>query len=141
MNRRELSDYFVIRSSGLFDRAYYLREYRDVRLADIDPLWHFVKFGWKEGRNPSKEFDTRYYLEQNPDVKNAGVNPVVHYIQFGINEGRAPNPIHLESQHNTSPQIQNGTEEKSPSSNYVNNYVWLDEEALEIIADIYHVEI
>lgn len=90
MNRRELSDYFVIRSSGLFDRAYYLREYRDVRLADIDPLWHFVRHGWKEGRNPSKEFDTRYYLEQNPDVKNADINPLAHYVRYGKKEGRKP---------------------------------------------------
>lgn len=90
MNRSELSDYFVIRFSGLFDHAYYLREYRDVRLVDTDPLWHFVKFGWKEGRNPSKEFDTRYYLEQNSDVKNAEINPLAHYVRFGKKEGRRP---------------------------------------------------
>ncbi len=90
MTRRELLDYLTIRFSGLFDYAYYLKEYRDVRLADIDPLWHFVKLGWKEERNPSKDFDTRYYLEKYSDVRAAGINPLAHFIRHGKKEGRTP---------------------------------------------------
>jgi len=44
-----LRDYFAIKHSGLFDERYYLLHNPDVRRADIDPLKHFVKFGWKEG--------------------------------------------------------------------------------------------
>jgi GT2 family glycosyltransferase len=73
-------DYKIIKKSGLFDEEYYLRAYPDVRKADIDPLWHFVKYGWREGRNPSKDFDLNYYLTIYPDVKEAGINPVVHYV-------------------------------------------------------------
>lgn len=90
---REIIDYIIIKRSGYFDPAYYLLRYPDCRLADVDPLWHFVRYGWKEGRNPSPEFDTAYYLQHNPDVKAANVNPLVHYIRFGRKEGRAPKPI------------------------------------------------
>jgi glycosyltransferase involved in cell wall biosynthesis len=91
-------DYFIILCSGLFDARYYLKDNRDCRLADIDPLIHFVRFGWKEGRNPSPVFDTNYYLQTNPDVKNAGINPLVHYIRFGKKEGR---PISSHTNHSS----------------------------------------
>ncbi len=90
---REVIDYIIIKRSGYFDPAYYLLRYPDCRLADVDPLWHFVRHGWKEGRNPSPEFDTGHYLQHNPDVKAADMNPLVHYIRFGRKEGRTPKPI------------------------------------------------
>ena len=85
---RNLRYYFVIRRSGLFDNKYYLQTYPDVRKADIDPLMHFIKNGWKEGRNPSSFFDTKYYLGTNPDVNKTGINPLFHYLKHGREEGR-----------------------------------------------------
>lgn len=79
-------DYLIIQRSGLFDAYYYLHEYKDVRIADIDPLMHYVTSGWKEGRNPSQSFETNYYLDMNPDVH---MNPLVHYIRYGQHEGRS----------------------------------------------------
>jgi len=90
--QRELIDYLIVKRSEYFDPGYYLLKYPDCRLADMDPLWHFVRYGWKEGRNPSADFDTEYYLKTNPDVKQALVNPLVHYIRYGRWEGRAPKP-------------------------------------------------
>jgi predicted HAD superfamily hydrolase len=87
---RRWRDYNVIKKSGYFDPAYYLLTYPDCRFADIDPFWHFINHGWKEGRNPSSKFDTEYYLKMNPDVKQADINPLVHYLNHGRNEGRAP---------------------------------------------------
>lgn len=81
-------DYWIIKFSGLFDPVYYLKQYPDVRRADIDPLEHFVMYGWKEGRNPNEWFNTREYLEKNPDVAKAGINPFVHWIRWGRFEGR-----------------------------------------------------
>lgn len=52
---RDLFDYLIIRQKGLFDDKYYLEKYPDVRKADIDPLWHFVKFGRRENRRFSSE--------------------------------------------------------------------------------------
>jgi len=89
---RELIDYIIIKRSGCFDPAYYLLKYPDCRTADVDPLWHFVRYGWREGRNPSAEFDTEYYLKTNPDVALAGANPLVHYLRYGRREGRLPKP-------------------------------------------------
>lgn len=83
-----IRDYFIISFSGQFDSKYYLHEYEDIRSADIYPLLHFVRFGWKEGRNPSPAFDTNYYIETNSDVKKSNVNPLVHYIRYGKKEGR-----------------------------------------------------
>jgi glycosyltransferase involved in cell wall biosynthesis len=85
-------DYFLIKRSGLFDAHYYLHTYIDVRRADVNPLLHYVTFGWREGRNPSQFFDTNFYLTMNPDVINAGINPLVHYIRFGKKEGRLKKP-------------------------------------------------
>lgn len=88
---RQVLDTILVKKSNLFDSSYYLYINPDVRRADIDPLNHYLKFGWKEGRNPSNFFDTNFYLQQNQDVKNSGMNPLVHYIRFGRNEGRKPN--------------------------------------------------
>lgn len=86
--------YFLIKHSSLFDPAYYLQNYPDVRKADIDPLMNFVKNGWKEGRNPSNKFDTKYYLETYPDVKKAGINPLYHYLKYGQVEGRVSQQVY-----------------------------------------------
>jgi O-antigen biosynthesis protein len=78
-----------------FDSDLYLRENSDVREAGKHPLMHYVDFGWREGRNPSKLFWTSYYLEKYEDVRKSGVNPFFHYITVGRKAGRKPNPIGL----------------------------------------------
>lgn len=80
--------YKIIKKSGLFDEKYYLETYTDVRISDIDPIEHYIKFGYKEGRNPSERFDTNFYLVNYPDVKDSGMNPFIHFIKFGRYEGR-----------------------------------------------------
>ncbi len=42
------NDYQLIKNSGLFDPIYYLYNYPDVRIADIDPLRHFMKTAGKK---------------------------------------------------------------------------------------------
>jgi GT2 family glycosyltransferase len=76
-------DYFIIKRSGLFDAQYYLREYPDIRRADVDPLMHFIKHGWREERNPGVLFNTHAYLESNPELRQKNINPLVHYIRSG----------------------------------------------------------
>ncbi len=77
-------------SSGLFDPAWYLAAYPDVGQAGLDPLGHFVWFGWREGRLPNPYFDSAWYLATNPDVIAAGLNPLLHYLRHGDLEGRRP---------------------------------------------------
>jgi len=86
-------EYRIIKKSGLFDPAYYLLNNPDVRNADVDPLSHFIKQGWKEGRQPSAIFDTNFYLQKNPDVNHSGINPLIHYLKHGKKEGRAAKQI------------------------------------------------
>jgi len=73
----------------LFDANYYYLNYTDVQKAGTNPLLHFIRYGWREGRNPSKSFDTNFYLSQNSDVRDAGINPLLHYIRCGKREQRA----------------------------------------------------
>ena len=78
-----IRDYNLIKKSGLFDSEYYLSENEDVKKAKIDPIKHYLKFGWKEGRNPSAKFNGNEYLNKRPDVRVTGICPLVHYIMFG----------------------------------------------------------
>lgn len=73
-----------------FDAAHYLAANPDVRDSGADPLDHFFRSGWREGRNPSADFDVGYYLRTYPDVVATGVNPLLHYVWAGKAEGRLP---------------------------------------------------
>lgn len=86
---RFIRDYLLIKRSGLFDEKYYLEKNEDVRRADINPLWHYVSYGWKEGRNPSRRFDLESYLLLNSDVREAEVNPLTHYLCHGNKKERS----------------------------------------------------
>ncbi len=77
-----------IKRSGLFDKKWYLKTYPDVARAHVDPLKHYLKHGWVEGRNPSPKFDGNAYLRSNPDVAAAKMCPLVHYVNHGRAEGR-----------------------------------------------------
>jgi len=83
----------LIQSSGLFDTNWYLKEYLDVKENGIDPIEHYVKFGFKENRNPSPDFDTKWYLQNYPDVAKSGINPLEHYILHGRDEFRSTMPF------------------------------------------------
>ena len=78
----------IVKKSPFFDSEWYLEQNFDVMRKGNDAAKHYVKYGWKEGRNPSVYFNTNDYLEANQDVKNIGMNPLVHYEMFGKKEGR-----------------------------------------------------
>ena len=81
-----LRNYFLLLNSDFFDSKYYLKENPDVSKAKVNPILHYLQFGWKEDRNPSEEFDGNEYLNKRPDVRVTGICPLVHYLRFGINE-------------------------------------------------------
>jgi hypothetical protein len=78
--------------AALFDTAFYLETYPDVKQAGVNPIAHYLESGWKEDRNPSPMFNTRAYLEANPDVREAGVCPLVEYVTSGIIKNRPLRP-------------------------------------------------
>ena len=83
-----LINYLLITLSGAFDKRYYLEHYPEVIKTGMNPLMHFIKKGWREGKNPSKDFNTKLYLELHPDVENAGLNPLIQYLRYGKKENR-----------------------------------------------------
>ncbi|MDR0932138.1 MAG: glycosyltransferase [Victivallales bacterium] len=88
--KKEKKDYELLRKSSLFDANYYLKYNPSVRRKGTDPVLHFLRTGWREGRNPSAEFDMQYYLELNADLIKKGKvkNPLLHYLRRGIREKR-----------------------------------------------------
>lgn len=82
----------AIKESGSFDTDYYLKTYPDIAANAMDPILHYLMFGWEEGRNPSDMFNTSYYLAAYEDVAASGMNPFFHWLQFGKKEGRLTNP-------------------------------------------------
>jgi hypothetical protein len=78
-----------------FDREYYARAYPDVAQAGVDPLRHYVTYGWREGRKPREDFNPQFYLWLYPDVAKAKLNPFYHYVKSGRAEGRIAVPERL----------------------------------------------
>ena len=71
----------IINDSHLFDESFYSDKYPDTIKADIPPLLHYVKFGFKEGRDPCAEFSTTNY--KNNFLTDDRWNPLTHYILIG----------------------------------------------------------
>lgn len=82
----------LLRASGLFDAEWMLARNPDLAGSGLDPLLHFHRFGWREGRWPNPYFDPAYYLARHPDVRAAGTDPLLHYIERGEAQGCRPVP-------------------------------------------------
>ena len=78
----------LFEQSPLFDRDWYLDHYPDVAGSGIDPVRHYLIFGWQEGRDPGPDFSTTAYLRANADVAAMGLNPLLHFLEHGHAEGR-----------------------------------------------------
>ena len=63
-----LRNYLLLLKSDFFDSKYYLQENPDVAKAKVNPILHYLQFGWKEGRNPSPLFNTNDYISFRPDI-------------------------------------------------------------------------
>lgn len=83
-----LKGYKAIKTNKLFNVGFYLKNYEDVQLSGMDPIIHYIYYGFKEGRKPNSSFDGFSYLEKNIDVKKSNMNPLIHYALYGIKEGR-----------------------------------------------------
>jgi len=75
----------------LFDRQWYLMRNPDVAAAHVDPLEHYLYYGWKELRSPCALFDARFYAAQKPELASKRTNPLEHYLREGGFEGLDPN--------------------------------------------------
>ncbi|MCQ0971233.1 glycosyltransferase family 4 protein [Paracoccus sp. TK19116] len=67
-----------------FDRVYYLQQNADVARSGADPLHHFLRWGWMEGRDPSPNFSLEDYRRQTPHYDPLRGNPLTHAITSGV---------------------------------------------------------
>jgi glycosyltransferase involved in cell wall biosynthesis len=81
----------LIRSSGVFDEAWYRIRYGIQD--EVDALNDWCEHGWKIGRQPNFCFQPDWYMAQNRDLVSHGVSALLHYIQRGEAEGRSPSPL------------------------------------------------
>lgn len=82
----------LIRETGVFDEQAYLIGNPDVAAANVSPLRHFLRQGWKEGRDPNQWFDSQWYKRHYPDVAQSGQVALAHFLLQGAAEGRNPGP-------------------------------------------------
>jgi lipopolysaccharide biosynthesis protein/CDP-glycerol glycerophosphotransferase (TagB/SpsB family) len=76
-----------VKQSGLFDQKYYLNENLDVQKSSINPLYHYCKLGYKEGRIPSPKFDVMWYETEYLNQSLEKLNPILHYYLIGKKKG------------------------------------------------------
>ena len=84
-----IKGYKAIRKNKLFDDEFYLNSYPKVKNSNMDPLLHYIYFGFKEGKRPNKTFDALFYKYNYDDVN---INPLIHYALYGSAEDRQIRP-------------------------------------------------
>ncbi len=72
----------LIRNSQFFDEKWYLQQYSDVAQLEIDPAFHYSRYGGFEGRNPGPSFSSNLYLQMHPELLEKRVNPLIHYLRY-----------------------------------------------------------
>ncbi len=67
-----------------FDSQFYLRKYPDIAAAGVDPLDHYLQYGWREMRTPNTSHTTEDFLRAcNLSAKDVTFNPIYQWIQSG----------------------------------------------------------
>ena len=73
----------VLRQSGVFRPAWYLRRNLTVAKLAVDPALHFLRVGHREGRDPGPDFDLPAYLDEHPELRESGENALLHALEVG----------------------------------------------------------
>lgn len=75
----------LINKWNLFDNDFYVNEYNYT--FDLEPLLHYLCWGFKENKNPSIKFDSAFYRNTYETVNKTDLNPLVYFVLYGINNG------------------------------------------------------
>ncbi|WP_409200100.1 glycosyltransferase [Methanobrevibacter sp. DSM 116169] len=78
--------YKLIKKHNLFNENYYLNKNENLKNLKIDPLLHYIFFGYMEGKDPSPDFDSFFYVNNYYDAKMSKLNPLVHYALYDLNK-------------------------------------------------------
>jgi glycosyltransferase involved in cell wall biosynthesis len=81
----------------LFSAGWYLDANPDVRASGGAPLEHYLRCGWREGRDPHPLFDSAWYMCQamaltGQDAETVG-EPLTHYLSHGWKSLLSPHPL------------------------------------------------
>ena len=76
--------------AGLFDPLWYSEAYPDVALSGVEPLSHYLKYGFNEGRDPNSYFDSAWYQKRYLDIGTPRSAAITHYITKGVDEAKDP---------------------------------------------------
>lgn len=81
----------LITGSPYFNEDWYRLRYPDAAQSDgLTLAAHYLRFGWRLGRDPGPEFSTSGYLEEYGDRVAPGLNPLLHFLQEGRADGLVP---------------------------------------------------
>ncbi|MEY8843237.1 glycosyltransferase, partial [Cribrihabitans sp. XS_ASV171] len=84
------TDFDILSASELFDPDWYRLSHKDVLLADICPVQHYLQGGADENRDPGPLFSTGGY--RRAQGLDSNTNPLLHYETIGKEQGAAPLP-------------------------------------------------
>ena len=77
------SYYNQILDKGLFDKKFYLETYPHIAKSGMDPLLHYLFFGYRENKVPNPLFNLEKYLQKYPDIEE---NPLIHFLNNSEDE-------------------------------------------------------
>ena len=78
--RNKIVQAAILSCSELFDARWYLDRYQDVRAANMNPYFHYLKYGAMELRNPGPHFETSWYVNKYPECLDLDMNPLLHRL-------------------------------------------------------------
>ena len=80
----------ALRASGLVCEDYHQINVSGEYETTLDPVLHYLRFGWRRGARPNGVFDPGWYVTVNLDVARLRINPLMHYILEGEAANRRP---------------------------------------------------
>ena len=90
--RELLPDLALLQSSGLIDSMYHRINPMDRYEAELDPVLHYCRFGWRRRLRPNTAFDPDLVRGDQSAGRAARINPLTHYILEGEPANRRPVP-------------------------------------------------
>ncbi len=85
-------DLRLLRTTRLFDAAWYSARNPDVGWSGMDPALHYLMYGRHELRDPGPDFDAAWYMQQNAQAIPPGSDPLLYHLRHGAAEGRPVRP-------------------------------------------------
>ena len=76
------------RIKPFFDAEFYFSRYPDIARVEMDPVWHYIRSGAAEGRDPSPLFSTKVYVKQHPEAACGQNTPFDDWLRYTRKKGK-----------------------------------------------------